>query len=56
MTVKAALLKQQVDYVNGAFRHVISCHDLFATSLRQDQYNYKLQSQRGGLRKNFKHF
>lgn len=50
MTVRASLLKQQIDYINGALRHAVSCHDVFTSSLKQDQQNYKLQSQRGGLR------
>ncbi|KZS12829.1 Inhibitor of nuclear factor kappa-B kinase subunit beta [Daphnia magna] len=49
MTVRASLLKQQIDYINGALRHAVSCHDVFTSSLKQDQQNYKLQSQRGGL-------
>lgn len=50
MTVRASLLKQQTDFINGAHRHAVSCHDLFTNSLKQDQHNYKLQAQRGGLR------
>lgn len=50
MTVRASLLKQQTDFINGALRHAVSRHDLFTSSLKQDQYNYKLQAQRGGLR------
>lgn len=50
MTVRTAVLKQHSDYINGALRQVISCHDLFASSLKHDQHNHKLQSQRGGLR------
>ena len=51
MTLQAAMLKQQIDGISGALRHATSCHDLYASSSRLDQHNYKLQSQRGGLRK-----
>lgn len=51
MTVRSALLKQQIDHINGAIRHAESCHDLFTRSLQLDVNNYSLQSQRGGLRK-----
>lgn len=51
MTLRAAILKQQMDCINESFRHANSCHDLFVNSLKLDQLNYKLQSQRGGLRK-----
>jgi len=50
MTVRASLLKQQTDFINETLRHAVSRHDLFTRSLKQDQYNYKLQAQRGGLR------
>ncbi len=51
MTLRAALLKQQMEFITSSLRHSSSCHELFADSLKLDKHNYQLQSQRGGLRK-----
>ena len=51
LTLRLALVKQQMNCLKDSLSTMTSYRELFTSSLRLDQHNHKLQSQRGGLRK-----